>query len=141
MKESKTYVVVAKDMHFVEAVKVDAISADDAIFRASKNMKADVILFAKPIEELGNFSTNCYSYGIFKTYICQLENGTVEIGHAGIPEYAELPHKNLGVCWAVNRLLKRESECSHIIIGERLPITIIKSSCYYCGDSTSDAYF
>lgn len=108
-------------------------------------MKADVIIFAKVAEELKDFLTNCYSYGIFKTYVCQLVNGTVEVGHAGIPKYAELPHKNLGVCWAIDRLLKNESECypecNHVIIGERLPRTIIKSSCYYCGDSTSDAYF
>ena len=145
MKNNKTFVVVAKDLHFIEAVKIEAISTEDAIFRASKKMKADIVIFAKPVEELGNFSTDRYSFGTFKNYVCQLENGTVQIGHADIPEYTELPYKSLSVCWAINRLLKKESDyyplCNHIIIGEKLPKTIISSSCYYCGESTTDTYF
>ena len=146
MENNKTFIVVASGFHFEEAVKIDAVSAEAAIFKAAKRMKADSIIFVKPIEELNEFLVDCYTCGTFCGYIAQLENGTVEVGAAESPNYRDKqPHENLEICWAVNRILRRESEyypqCNHVIIGERLPRTIVSSSCYYCGDDSTSAYF
>jgi hypothetical protein len=148
MENNKTFIVVGKGFHFEEAVKIDAASAEAAIFKAAKRMKADSIIFVKPIEELKDFVTDCYTCGTFnKNYVCQLANGTVEVGHAEIPNYGKdkLPHEEPSICWAVNRLLKKESECypkcDRVIIGSQLPRIIVSSSCYYCGDSCTEAYF
>lgn len=145
MKDNRTFIVVAKDLHFKEVVKIDATSVTDAIFKAAKHMKADTILFVKTIEECEDFKTDTYSYGPFYNYVAQLENGTVEIGHAEIPEYKKPPYDDSAVCWVISRLLKKESDyyprCNHVIIGEKLPITIIRSSCYYCGEESTECYF
>jgi hypothetical protein len=147
MKDNKTFVVVAKDFHFKEVVKIDATSVTDAIFKAAKHMKADTILFVKTIEECEEFKTDTYSYGLFHSYIAQLENGQVEIGHAGFPNYEKQPpYDNPDICWAIARLLKCESDyypiCNHIIIGEKLPRTIVRSSwCCYCGQESTECYF
>jgi hypothetical protein len=143
--EKKEFIVVGNGYHFVEAIKIDAVSAEDATFVASKRMKADHIVFTKSVEELNEFLVDCYTCGTFRAYIAQLENGTVEVGAAESPNYRDKqPHENLEICWAINRILRKESECyhrcSHVVIGERLPRIIIGSSCYYCGDST-ECYF
>lgn len=146
--EKKEFIVVGNGYHFVEAIKIDAASAEDAIFKAAKRMKADNIVFTKSVEdeELNEFLVDCYTCGTFCGYIAQLENGTVEVGAAESPNYRDKqPHENLKICWAVNRILRKESECypscSHVVIGERLPRIIIASSCYYCGDDSTNAYF
>jgi hypothetical protein len=131
----KKYIVVAVGYNYVEAEAVLADSKEDAIFRA--NMKASTFVLCDDISNLKKFLTDLYIGSSGWNYICQKGDG-VEIGHTNTPFYNDQPHSRLDVCEAINRLIHKTNNVSHIILGDRLPTINMAVCCYCdCGESAS----
>lgn len=138
------YIVIGNGYEYVEAVAITANSKEDAIMTASKKMKADEFILAERVDKLDKFRTNTHSSRDGWNYIAQL-GSTVKIGFITAPYYnrENPPHIRLEICAIINFLINPfdEEEVKHVILGKRLPDTTISTSCYYCGNGCTEAYF
>ena len=143
----RRFIVVSTGDDFAEGCFVMADSREDAAFRAAKSMRAtDCCLVIEADDpSLTKFVTDrrCGGDAEGWNYVLKSTEGVV-VGWSQYPFYTDdqPPHDILEICEVVNRLTNpKMASTSHIIIGTKLPKVTMCSSCYYCGDGTSDVYF